>query len=132
MTDVPAYVTRAAEQHGLGALVVGRKGSNPVTWFIGFGGLAVGGGALLYAAMWWLPRVLDKGNAGLAAALAVAGIGVVFAAGIGVRWLVKGFTAHYVYEQGAIQTRNRRVSVARWEQLDELQRAVTVRAGPVP
>ena len=76
MTDVPAYVTRAAEQHDLGALVVGHTGSNPVTWFIGFGGLAVGGEALLYAVMWWLPRVfdegLDEGNANLGAALAVA------------------------------------------------------------
>ena len=51
-----------------------------------------------------------------------------FAAGIGVRWLFKGFTAHYVYERGAIQTRNRRISVATWEQLDEIQRAVAVRA----
>ncbi|MBX6749673.1 MAG: hypothetical protein IRY85_08365 [Micromonosporaceae bacterium] len=130
MTEVPAYVTQAAAQHDLGPLVIWRKGSNPIMRFIGSAAVAVLGGALLYAALWVLPRVVEKGSAGLGALMVLAGIGVVAAAVLAVQGLLKGFTAHYVYERGAIQTRNRRVSVATWDQLDEIRRAVAVRIPP--
>lgn len=122
MTEVPASVTRAAEQHDLGALVVWRPGLNPFVRFITFGVLAVLGGAVLYAVVWVLSRVVDELSAALGAVIVLAAAGVVAAAVLGVQGLLKGFTAHYLYERGAIQTRNRRISVATWDQLDEIAR----------
>jgi hypothetical protein len=120
MSEVPAYVARAAEQHDLGSLVIWRKGPNPVARFITYALMAALGSALLYAVVWVLSRLIDQLRASLGALLVLAIVAIVAAAVLGVRELLKGFSAHYLYERGAIQTRNRRLSVATWDQLDEI------------
>lgn len=120
MNDVPEYVSQAAEQHELGALVVWRKASNPFATFAFAIGITVIGGGLLIGVLWLLSRFVDQLESGLAAMIILVGVALVGSAVVGVYALFKGFTAHYAYERGAIQTRNRRVGVQTWEQLDEV------------
>jgi hypothetical protein len=120
MSDIPEYVTRAAEKRGLGQLVVWRKASNPFGVFVFFGGIAVGGALLLYGVLWLLMHAVDQLDTDLGAVIIVAGIALVGSAVLAVYGLARGFVAHYVFERGAIQTHNRRVDVATWDQLDEI------------
>lgn len=120
MDEVPEYVSRAAQEHRLGELVVWRKASNPFVTFIIATGITVIGGGLLLGVLWVLSRFIETLDTAVGAIVVVAGVALVGSAVAGVYALVKGFTAHYVYEHGAIQTRNRRVGVQKWEQLDEV------------
>ncbi len=120
MAEVPEYVSRAAERHGLGPMVVWRKGSNPFATFVVAVGITVVGGGLLIGVLWVLSRFIDQLETGVAAIVILAGVALVGSAVVGVYGLFKGFTAHFVYERGAIQTRNRRVNVQAWAQLDEV------------
>jgi hypothetical protein len=106
----PQKVTRAAQQHQLGALVGGRRGSNPL--------LNGGTGLLAGAALVGL-AVLLAFLGQRVVALSMCALSFVTLL-LGILALFGGQQSAYVFQRGLVHTTRRRVQVVDWSQVSQL------------
>ncbi|GAA4588784.1 hypothetical protein BJY16_008676 [Actinoplanes octamycinicus] len=113
----PDEVLQAAASRQFGRLVAGQRGSNP------FGNLAfgLGGGIALIAGgilLAWLGSLIDfRPLALLGCPLMVVGVVVL---GYALAALFAGFTATYLFEQGLVHTKNKKLDAVAWSEVDQL------------
>ncbi|SDS60420.1 DUF6585 family protein [Actinoplanes derwentensis] len=113
----PPEVIQAAASRQLGALVAAQRGSNPI------GNLAfgVGGGIALILGgflVGWISSLIDfRPLAFLACPMIVIGIIVLIYA---VMALFAGFTATYLFENGLVHTKNKKIDAVAWSEVDQL------------
>jgi hypothetical protein len=113
----PPEVGRVAAERGLGALRRAQKGSNPLARFAR--GMAYAVGWLLgLCGLGLLFQRWDLGPLGLLALPLLVGAAV--AVITAVRRLFAGFTATYLYANGLIHTKNGRIQVVTWPEVDKL------------
>ena len=113
----PTEVAQAAASRQLGALIAAQRGTNP------FGNLAfgLGGGIVLIVGgivLAWLGSLL-KTRALVFVACPMIVIGL-FALVLAVAAIRGGFTATYLYQNGLVHTKNKKVDVVAWSEVDQL------------
>lgn len=118
VTPPPAEVAQAAAQRALGDYLVAQQGSNP------YSNSAVGLGIALVLFVggfmglgWVATRIHARPLATFAFVCAAV---AVFAVIMAIRALRAGFTATYVFTNGVVHTKNRKIDVVTWPDIDEL------------
>jgi VanZ family protein len=113
----PAKVAQAATDRALGAIVAAQKGSNPLGNFVfGIGAAVVLIGVGLGVA--WLAAQI--GFRALAYLALLCFVGALIAVVLSFAALLAGFTATYLYAGGVVHTKNGKVQVVAWPDLDEM------------
>lgn len=116
---IPSKVAAGAQSRGLGDCLVVAAGSNPIGNFL----FAVGAGVVLILVAFGLSWVGEKaGLRFLAYLVFLCFVGALIAAIFSVVALLAGFTASYLYQGGLVHTKNGRVQVVAWSDLDEVWR----------
>lgn len=114
---VPPKVAQAAADRGLGQVTYVQKGSNPFSNFAFGLGAAVALVLLFFGIAWVAVQIHFRPLAYLAfLCLIGALIAVVLAFGA----LIAGFTATYLFAGGLVHTKNGKVQVVAWPEVDEL------------
>ncbi|GAA1653386.1 DUF6585 family protein [Actinoplanes couchii] len=113
----PPEVIQAAAARQLGQLVAAQRGTNPVGNLV-FG---IGGGIALIVAgilVAWIGSALDFGALRFVACpLMVFGVIVL---GYAVMALFAGFTATYLFENGLVHSKNKKLETVAWPEVDQL------------
>lgn len=113
----PPEVIQAAASRRLGQLVAAQRGTNPIgnlTFGIG-GGIALIAGGILVA---WIGSLIDVGALRfIACPMLVFGVIVLVYA---VMALFAGFTATYLFENGLVHTKNKKIDTVAWSEVDQL------------
>jgi hypothetical protein len=117
-TPPPAEVSQAATRRGLGDYLMVQQSSNPFGNFARGIGIAmvlfVGG----FMGLGWLAVHLNVRKLAYVAFICAA-VALV-AAIMAIRALLVGFSAMYVFANGLVRTKNRKVNVVMWADIDEL------------
>ncbi|GAA2687398.1 DUF6585 family protein [Actinoplanes palleronii] len=113
----PDEVLQAAASRQFGSLIAGQRGTNPfgnLAFGLGGGIALIAGGALVA----WVGSLIDfRPLALLACPMIVIGLVVIVYA---VMALAAGFTATYLFENGLVHTKNKKVDAVAWTEVDEL------------
>jgi hypothetical protein len=117
-TSPPAEVIEAAARRGLGDYLIGQQGSNPFSNFLMGLGIAlvlfVGG----LMGLGWVAVHIDSQK--LATVAIICGVVAVIATLMAIRALLAGFSAAYMFADGLVHTKRRKINVVTWSDIDEL------------